>query len=471
MEKNTLTKSSLNLFITNFFPRTLTLISLPIFLRLIDDDIWGEISFLLAIQLIFSNILLFGSESAGLRFFASFDKDKKTKLKNKNIFISLFAVVFLLLILEYLLGEQLFNKFNTVYGLPAKLSILTIFFLVSNRQLVSYFKSTNKTLVIKKSIYTESLATIFFQFFFVIFIVRNFGFDDRMLASAYFLGQLLGNGLRMLYLTRRLSLEADSRFKKSDASINRYALFGYLFSIFSVMLTWQDRLIIQYFFEADTVAHYSTVYRLTDLHGVVIGASISGVAPFFWNLKSKEVNIEKVFKSILSASVLLGLAGVAMFEIFGRFYLPDNYQYAIQYVPIIAIGMIFSSWGSLFALDLDKRFKNKQRALSMFLAFLVNLIINLLFIEKYGIIIAAISSTVAYFCSMSWNIYKSKISLNNIIGLPALFNFLLIYLFYLIFYTFNMESYMISITFMIYAYYFLIKEIKNFIIISKRLTL
>ena len=188
-------------------------------------------------------------------------------------------------------------------------------------------------------------------------------------------------------------------------------------------------------------------------------------------MKSKEVNIEKVFKSILSASVLLGLAGVAMFEIFGRFYLPDNYQYAIQYVPIIAIGMIFSSWGSLFALDLDKRFKNKQRALSMFLAFLVNLIINLLFIEKYGIIIAAISSTIAYFCSMSWNIYKSKISLNNIIGLPALFNFLLIYLFYLIFYTFNMESYMISLTFMIYAFYFLIKEIKNFIIISKRLTL
>ena len=148
------------------------------------------------------------------KIFCILDKNKKTKLKNKNIFISLFAVVFLLLILEYLIGEQLFNKFNTVYGLPAKLSILTIFFLVSNRQLVSYFKSTNKTLVIKKSIYTESLATIFFQFFFVIFIVRNFGFDDRMLASAYFLGQLLGNGLRMLYLTRRLNLEADSRFKK-----------------------------------------------------------------------------------------------------------------------------------------------------------------------------------------------------------------------------------------------------------------
>ena len=35
MKKTTLTESSLNLFITNFFPRTLTLISLPIFLRLI----------------------------------------------------------------------------------------------------------------------------------------------------------------------------------------------------------------------------------------------------------------------------------------------------------------------------------------------------------------------------------------------------------------------------------------------------
>ena len=105
-----------------------------------------------------------------------------------------------------------------------------------------------------------------------------------MLASAYFMGQLFGNALRMFYLARKLNIQEDSRYKKSNASINRYALYGYFYSIFSVMLTWQDRLIIQYFFEADVVAHYSTVYRLTDLHGVVIGASISGLAPFFWKL-------------------------------------------------------------------------------------------------------------------------------------------------------------------------------------------
>tara|TARA_Y100000590_G_scaffold120403_1_gene137856 strand:+ start:3500 stop:4915 length:1416 start_codon:yes stop_codon:yes gene_type:complete len=471
MEKTTLTKSSLNLFITNIFPRILTIFSLPIFLRLIDDDIWGEISFLLAVQLIFSNILLFGSESSGFRFFASLDKNKKVKLKNKNILTTLLSVIFLLFLLEYLIGDQLFNNFNLVYGLPAKLSILTVFFIVANRQLVSYFKSTNSTQIIKKSIYVESLITLFFQFLFVLYIVNYFGFDDRMLASAYFMGQLFGNALRMFYLTRKLNIQEDNRYQKSNASINRYALYGYFYSIFSVMLTWQDRLIIQYFFEADVVAHYSTVYRLTDLHGVVIGASISGLAPFFWNLKSQKINIDNVFKSIISVSTYLGLTGVVLFEIFGRFYLPINYHYAIQYVPIIATGMIFSSWSALFALDLDKRFKNKQRAISMLIAFLVNLITNLLYIEKYGIIIAAISSTIAYFFAMSWNMYNSKISLKNIIGFSSFLNFLLICLFYILFYILNITSLVISITFLAYSLYFLIKELRNYKSLSERLSL
>tara|TARA_B100000686_G_C16723915_1_gene936655 strand:- start:808 stop:1686 length:879 start_codon:yes stop_codon:yes gene_type:complete len=292
-----------------------------------------------------------------------------------------------------------------------------------------------------------------------------------MLASAYFMGQLFGNALRMFYLTRKLNIQEDNRYQKSNASINRYALYGYFYSIFSVMLTWQDRLIIQYFFEADVVAHYSTVYRLTDLHGVVIGASISGLAPFFWNLKSQKINIDNVFKSIISVSTYLGLTGVVLFEIFGRFYLPINYHYAIQYVPIIATGMIFSSWSALFALDLDKRFKNKQRAISMLIAFLVNLITNLLYIEKYGIIIAAISSTIAYFFAMSWNMYNSKISLKNIIGFSSFLNFLLICLFYILFYILNITSLVISITFLAYSLYFLIKELRNYKSLSERLSL
>tara|TARA_B100001564_G_scaffold1791_1_gene1584 strand:+ start:3099 stop:4514 length:1416 start_codon:yes stop_codon:yes gene_type:complete len=471
MEKTTLKKSSVNLLISNIFPRVLTIFALPIFLRLIDDSIWGEISFFLAIQLIFSNILLFGSESSGIRFFALLDKNKKVKLKNKNFLISLFSVVFLLLILEFFMGNYLFAFFDIDYGLPAKLSFFTVFFLVSNRQLVSYFKSTNKTSTIKKSIYIDSLITLFFQFLFVLFIVNYFGFDDRMLASSYFLGQMLGSAFRMFYLTRKLSFYEDKTYGNSDASINKYAFYGYLYSIFSVMLTWQDRLIIQYFFEEDIVAHYSTVYRLTDLHGVVIGASISSFAPFFWNIKNKSINIDNVFKSIISFSTFLGLTGVVIFELFGRFYLPTNYHYAIRYVPIIAVGMIFSSLSALFALDLDKRFINKQRALSMLFALLVNLIINLTYIEKYGIFIAAASSTIAYCVAMFWNIYNSKVSLKNVINFHALLNLLLILSFYILFYILDITSYIVSISFLIYSLYFLIKELKNYQFLSKRLSL
>ena len=120
---------------------------------------------------------------------------------------------------------------------------------------------------------------------------------------------------------------------------------------------------------------------------------------------------------------------------------------------------------------MEKRFKNKQRAISMLIAFLINLITTLLYIEKYGIIIAAISSTIAYFFAMSWNIYNSKISLKNIIGFSSLLNFLLICLFYILFYILNITSLVISITFLAYSLYFLIKELRNYKSLSERLSL
>jgi len=471
MEKTSLKNSSVNLLITNIFPRSLTIFTLPIFLRLIDDNIWGEISFLLAIQLIFSNVLLFGSESTGVRFFGSLDKNNKVKLKNRNILTTFFSVSFLLIILELLVGSSLFKIFDIDYGLPAKLALLTIFFLVTNRQFISYFKSINKTAIIKKSIYVDSLVTLIFQFLFVLIIVNFFGFDDRMLASAYFLGQLFGSSFRLFYLTRKLSFKDDMEFDSSDASMNKYALYGYLFSIFSVMLTWQDRLIIQYFFDEDIVAHYSTVYRLIDLHGVVVGASVASFAPFFWNIKNKSKIIISVFKSIINLSTFIGLTGVIIFELFGRVYFPTNYHYAIKYVPILTVGLIFSSLGALFALDLDKRFANKQRAISIFLAFLVNLIVNLTYIEKYGIIIAAASSTIAYFVSMIWNINKSKISLKEVINFYGILNFFLILGFYILVYVFDFRGYIISLPLLVYSLYFLSKEIKNYKNLSERLSL
>ena len=92
MNDSKYSKITFNYLVSNFAPRIASLLLLPIFLRLMEINIWGEISLLLAFQIVFVNIFSWGLDSLGHRVFQDLDTVKKNEFINKTTKLSLIHI-------------------------------------------------------------------------------------------------------------------------------------------------------------------------------------------------------------------------------------------------------------------------------------------------------------------------------------------------------------------------------------------
>jgi len=386
-----------------------------IFLRLMEINIWGEISILLAFQIVFVNIFSWGLDSLGHRVFQDLNIAKKNEFLGKTTKKFFIFNLFFLVILEFLVNKNLTNFFNIDYGIPFRLTVLTAILLSFTRLLTNLYKSINESVIVRNSIYIESVLVPVFQLFLVSLIIYFYGFDDRMIVSFYFIGQFLGTFVKTYYLKSSSNkLFAESRKSTLNLSKdiqNNYSNLSYLYVLFSMLLGWQDRFFLTKYYSLEEVAEYSTIYRLVDLHGVFIGAFATAFAPILWSVSNKNKKKSmKLFKYILSISSLLGCLGVCISVIIGPILLPPKYQAALVIVPYLAIGFIFGSFASMYGLLLEKNYRLNVRLYSMILGATVNFLLIYLTIGKYGIIGLSISTMIGYFVVFVVNyLYTDKI--------------------------------------------------------------
>jgi len=110
MSKSSYSNITLNYIVSNFTPRAASLILLPVFLRFMDINIWGEISLLLAFQIVFVNIFSWGLDSLGHRVFQDLDKEVRNQFINRTIKKFFIYNFFFLIILEF--GKYFSSKFS-----------------------------------------------------------------------------------------------------------------------------------------------------------------------------------------------------------------------------------------------------------------------------------------------------------------------------------------------------------------------
>ena len=413
MSNSKFSNITLNYLISNFAPRAASLILLPVFLRLMEINIWGEISLLLAFQIVFVNIFSWGLDSLGHRVFQDLGSDKKNEFINRIIKKFFIYNLIFLFILEFFLNTSLTNYFKIDYGVPFRLTVLTGILISFTRLLLNLYKSINESAVIRNSIYIESVFIPIFQLSLVALIIYFYGFEDRMIVSSYFIGQFFGTLIKAIYLKSKSFLLFSTLHKEalnlSKKMQENYSNLSYFYALFAMLLGWQDRFFLTRYYTLEEVAEYSTVYRLADLHGVFVSAFVAALAPILWSInnKNKEKSLD-LFKSIISISSLLGCLGVCISVIIGPLILPEKYQPALEIVPFLSIGFIFGSFASIYGLLLEKKYKLNIRLYSMILGSLVNLLLILLTIKDYGIVGLSISTMIGYFVVFLVNYFYAE---------------------------------------------------------------
>ncbi|MYL56029.1 oligosaccharide flippase family protein [Virgibacillus halodenitrificans] len=238
--------------------------------------------------------------------------------------------------------------------------------------------------------------------------------------------------LSVLIATKNLNLISNIRKSKlSRGVLKRFIQYGFPLvgvSMISWILSASDRYLLAFFRDTSEVGMYSTAYSLVSQPlALITGSLMLSATPIIvasWNKEGYENTVKLISKITLYFITLMfpAIVGITILkeEIF-NFIIDHRYYDANIILPWISLGIFFMSLTQY----INKYWELQQATkvifkLTTFSAFL-NLVLNLIFIPKYGFNAAAITTLLTYFIlflmSLILNLknFKMRLDLNKLV--------------------------------------------------------
>ena len=224
-------------------------------------------------------------------------------------------------------------------------------------------------------------------------------------------GVLLGNvipAIIMLLASCVLLLNTFSIQKIKLSIMNTIVQFGLPFlpaAIFTIIMEGADRFILKIMLNESMVGIYSAGYKLGIFGLLIIMAFNMGWSPYFLR-HNNDTNANANYSTI--ATILLGLYGfigiiltiltpqVEYFSIFGYTLIGSEYFEGLSIVPIILLSYYFFGIYVLMMPRIYKYEHTKKIVHFRFVGAISNIILNVIFIPKFGILGSAFATLISF---------------------------------------------------------------------------
>jgi len=376
--------------VTDFLLKGTAFITIPVYTRLMSIEEYGIASVYATFSSIFAVITgldLHASIGTGINDF----REKKDSFLSSVLFLSFLG--FLVFAVFGFIGKDYLSSLLNLKNDVLYLSIIAGYlgFVINFYTFVKVFEKDYK----KKSMI--SLINAFSNIGLSIFLLMIISKDKH-------LGRIYGDLFSKLFLAVILFAIIVSHGKKLVwPEAWKYSLaIGVpliLHNLSGIILAQFDRLAIQKMINSEKVGLYSYAYNLGMVPSVVLGALNLAWVPWFYDKmyrgNSKEVDLKSRYYNEVFL-LLLCLMYIMIPEL-GVIMAPLSYTASLVLIPVI-----ISSYYMQFLYTLYVNFAffyKKTAAISAgtVLAGLVNVVLNVLLIPKYGYEIAAITTLVSYF--------------------------------------------------------------------------
>lgn len=384
---------------------------IPIYTKALLPSDYGILSLCYLFIAFFVLIFSLGLNDAFFKFFTK-DKKEKDSVSTLTIFRFIYSTPLLLLLLSFSkpISFLLLRKEYPIYIILSLLIIYiedfsTFFTLILRAEEKSF------TFVVLNSI--RFIGNMVLNIFFVVKL--KMGVFGILLGD--FISLVLLLFMTIPYVYKFIEFEFDKKLLKSMI-IYGFPLLPLL--LLMMLLDFSDRYIINFFWGNSLAGIYSLGYQF----GTIIQLFIYGFrfawAPFFF----KNPDEKEVFSKVALLFLRIGLliwCGVVYFtnEIF-RIFVDNNYHDATKIVPIVGLGYVFYGIQQIFITPFYIHSKTLNITIISTIGFLTNLILNLIFIPKYGMVAAALTTLFSFFLiciiSLFWanKIQKIPYRLKNI---------------------------------------------------------
>ena len=268
--------------------------------------------------------------------------------------------------------------------------------------------------------------TLFLNCLLIIFM--NLGASSILIAST------IANLICTIYLIKSCNILKLISFDK----INRTAINEYLkYSLPMIpnSLSWwivnvSDRSIITFFIGVSANGIYSVSSKFSNILNSIFSIfNLSWQEAVSVNINSDDCNqfFSKIINEILNLFMILSTVIIAVLPLCYSIIIGKNYQKAYIYIPILLVANIFNILINLLGGVYIAQKNTKKLAVTTAVSAITNILINILFVRKYGLFAASFSTLIAYFATLVWRYFDIKKIIKITLDRKRIsFNFLLL---------------------------------------------
>ena len=236
-----------------------------------------------------------------------------------------------------------------------------------------------------------------------IFLIAVF----RLGAVGMIISMALANGLGALYLFIRLGLYKLIDFKLVDKGLIK-EMYKYSIPLVPNGISWwiinvSDRSIISYILGASA----NGVYAVSNKFPTIL-SSLLGIFNLSWsesaalNINSPDCNefFSDILNTVTKLFSCLGVGMIACMPFVFPILINSKYDAAFYQIPILVLGAVFNVVICLYSGIYIAKKMTKQVAFVSVMGAIINIVVNLLFINKLGLYAASLSTAISYFIMM-----------------------------------------------------------------------
>lgn len=390
---NVVVKASIWFTVCSFIQKGISIISMPIFTRLLTTSEYGNYSIYVSWYQFF---LIFITLNINKEIFnkglIENDKSKDEYTTNQ---MGLMLVLGLFFFLLYMLFH---NRLNSLTGLSFILGVFLIIEVVSNG-IISLWTSLKRFCYdYKKILIVTLLISILNPILGIVLVsISDYKVEARVL-SVIIVPILISIFLLLFYSRKGKYFSDISSWKKTI--INCFPLLPHYLSL--VLLNQADKLMINYFYGSSIAAIYSIAHTAGLLMVLVNDALNNSFVPWAYNkLKNnKSYELKKMVSSLLYIVLFANIFLILIAPECIRILAAPEYKDAIWCVVPIAVSVYCTFVYTLFV-DIEVFYNgNIFVTISSVIAALLNIMLNYLFVPRFGYIAAAYTTLVSYLFTM-----------------------------------------------------------------------
>ena len=384
--------------IAKIFNKAGAILLLPILTRLLTPEEYGVIGLLNPIITFIPLFLAFGLYISQMRDYVKLKNDSEklgSYIFSLNSFLwGINSLVFILLVTP--LGKQLISyliDYREIAFYPYVFIALLIGFIkIFNLMARNYFQTIHDF----KRVGISSIIGFLLSSSISLFLIYYFDFG----ALGRIIGKLISSVFLfiILYLTylKKFKFEFNKKYLTDSLNIGVPMMFS---GLLGIIINYSDRIILGKFLSLDIVGVYSLAYTGANVLNLFITSFNDTWKPIFYNIL-KENKDDKKVKDVLVYFVFI-LALISLLgQLFGKeiiyLILPKDFNKTTIFLPLLlpAILMI----GVYQYLDNFLHYYRDTKFSLIFtsIAVVLNLGINILFIPKYGAMVAVWSTIIAF---------------------------------------------------------------------------